>query len=722
MGIMKNSFITAFCVVCTFVLGTFCVSAQQRYITHGVEKGETLYSIAKKYRVTPFAILKENPEITDRENIKPNTILVIPVSEDIDGATEEKPIKPKPEVQENLNQDRPIGYTRHKVRKRETLFGITKAYNITEEQLKRYNKELYATPLRKGMVLQIPKYPEVPEEEETDIEFFQYQVLPKETRWSIANKYGITVDSLIALNPNLPKNSSYLAEGQELRLPRPKGDSLKEQQVGIFESYTVPKSIGIYRISQNYGIPVDSVIALNPEIKDLGGLKEGMVLRLPKRKPNDEIVNTENFIFYQVKPKQTVFTLTRNLKISRDSLLLLNPELENGLKAGMVLKLPKKKEEVLQVKNALVIDQINLLDSINVVNKPNLMFLLPFRLDRVDFSNSDKTQNQITGRKDISYAMGLYSGAMIALDSLKHLGISVNVKAFDTERNADKVNAILAQHLLGIDAIVGPVDPSLLNTVAAQATQKNIPVVAPFASANAVNFNNVFYSMPNDELLRNTLLDYIEKNRTKEQVIVIADAKHLEARQAILKRLPYARVANMAKDGSLHLVDFKGMLTRNEENWVIVETTDESLVASVSSILNASNHNNETGGKTKVRMFTTNYNSAFEGEDVSRPHLSNLKFTFPAPFKVDETSSFVKAYKKKYGIDPDRYAVRGYDMTMDLVLKLAYKKNLFETNKEIGVTEYSGNKFDYYHKYTAGYYNNAVYVLGYDNLYIKELK
>ena len=124
------------------------------------------------------------------------------------------------------------------------MYSLTQRYGITEEQLKKYNSVLYAEQLKRGMVLKIPQYPQLAEEKELDLE--TYTVKAKETRWSIANKYGITVDSLVKLNPELPKNSTNLAVGQELKLPRPKGDSLKEQEVVIFESYTVPKSIGIF--------------------------------------------------------------------------------------------------------------------------------------------------------------------------------------------------------------------------------------------------------------------------------------------------------------------------------------------------------------------------------------------------------------------------------------------------------------------------------------------
>ncbi|MEM8508312.1 MAG: LysM peptidoglycan-binding domain-containing protein [Bacteroidota bacterium] len=716
---MKNIIKAAILSIAFFFGCTINSYAQQRYVTHEVKEGETLYSIAKLYRVTPYSILQENPEIKKVEEVQPNTLLVIPVGPNGNG-TARNPNTVSKETEVVEEQIAPIGFTRHRVRKRETLFGLTQKYEITEEQLKRYNTELYSEPLKKGMVLQIPKFPEI--EEEKPLDFESYRVQPKETRWSIANKYGITVDSLLALNPELPENSNYLAIGQELRLPRPKGDSLEEQEVALFESYTVPKALGLFRIGQNYGIPVDSILKLNPEIAEAGGLKEGMVLRLPKQKPKEEEINTDNYIFYEVKPKQNIFRLTQQLNLTRDSLFLLNPELENGLKAGMVLKLPKAKTKGLEVKNALVLDQINLLDSLDRAIQPNLMVMLPFRLDRINFSNAERTEKQIASRRDITYALGLYSGALVALDSIKKLGISASVKIVDTERSIDKVKALLSQQpLMGIDAILGPVDPTLLGEIAVQAKTYNIPVIAPFASQNELSLSNVFFSNPQDAVMRERILDYVEANRTTESLIVIADEKHQEAKDSILSRFPMARVAKMSEDGSLHLVDFQTMLSEQEENWVFVETDRPNLAASVSSILNASNIEDEIGTKISVRMFTTNYNPAFEAEAVSRPHLSNLKFTFPSSYRMIEDNAFTKAYEKKFGHLPDRYAVRGFDLTMDLLLKVAYKRNLFETERIIGQTEYTGNRFNYYNDWSSGFFNQATYLMKYEKLRINQL-
>ncbi|WP_396590272.1 LysM peptidoglycan-binding domain-containing protein [Allomuricauda sp. R78024] len=698
--------------IVVFFLASIQVSAQ-KYTTHAVKEGETLQSISQKYRVTPFTILQSNKEIKTASDVKANTILIIP----LDGSviTQEE----KPKVEKTEEQEKPLSFSRHRVRKRETLFGLTQRYKITEEQLKRYNRQLYSEPLKKGMILQVPKFPEPTPEDERALDFETYTVQPKETRWSIAHKYGITVDSLVILNPDLSKSSDYLAVGQELNLPRPKGDSLENQQVDLYTSFTVPPKQTLYSLGKEYGIPSDSIVKLNPEIMKLGGLKEGMVIRLPKKKDTSGEVNTENFIFYEVKPKQNIFRLTQNLKITRDELFQLNPDLENGLKAGMVLKLPKDSGNGLEVKNALVLDKISLIDSINVLNRPKLVFMLPFRLDRVDFKDRKKTISQIETRRDISLSVGFYSGALVALDSIKKMGVSVDVKTFDTELSQTKVKEILfRENLLGVNAIIGPVSSGALNEVAVQAASKNIPVISPIASDSQLSHSNVYFSVPTDDILRQKMLSYMEKNYTDQNVVIIADSTHQVAYDSIISKFPTAQIAKIIDNKSLHLDEFLIMLSETKENWVFVETDQPNMVSSVSSILNSA-----ISEEAPVRMFTTNFNSAFESDAVSSTHLSNLKFSYPSFYREAGTDAFTKAYRKRYkGLKPDRYAVRGFDVTFDVLLKLAHKNNLFETSKIIGLTEYTGNSFNYLNNRSSGYYNTACYLMEYDSLRIKEIK
>ena len=297
-----------------------CIGYAQQFTTHTVKQGETLYSISQQYKVTPFNILKYNKEIKQDEPIQPNTLLIIrldaeasdtsrEISQDITSIIQEDSVEVEIE---------PISFSTHKVRKRETIFGITQKYEITEADLKRYNPQLYASPLKKGMRLRIPEYPE-PTEEEGGInpdDYETYTVQPKETRWSIAHKYGITLDSLMVLNPDLPTSTSHLAIGQQLVLPKPAGSSIEEQEAQLYISYTVPPKKTLYSLGQEYEIEPQEIVRLNPEIIEQGGLKEGMIIRLPEKKIEDEEVNSVS----------CVFTSTETPNSAMESIAISEPE------------------------------------------------------------------------------------------------------------------------------------------------------------------------------------------------------------------------------------------------------------------------------------------------------------------------------------------------------------------------------------------------------------
>ena len=121
-------------------------------------------------------------------------------------------------------------------------------------------------------------------------------------------------------------------------------------------------------------------------------------------------------------------------------------------------------------------------------------------------------------------------------------------------------------------------------------------------------------------------------------------------------------------------------------------------------------------------MFTTNKNKAFDNDVISNSHLSNLHFTYPSVYKEPGNNGFVKRYRQRFGDYPDRYAVRGFDITYDLLLKLAYKSDLMQVSQEIGETEYAGNKFSYKKDNTSGYFNQSTYIMSLDDMLIKEVK
>ncbi len=712
----------------------------QKFNTHQVKSGETLESISKMYGVSTSSILQYNKEIKEGQKLRSNTILVVPGKKIVEQTS--APISNTPTtmsaqtkttvVQDSVKTREPIGYTEHRVKKKETIFGIAQLYNITEDELKKYNPKLYASPLQKKMDLRIPKYRahKVAEvvEDEGDLE--KYIVAAKETRWSIAHKYGITIERMLELNPGLSAANNYLSEGYELLMPKMAGSTVKNQVTQLYTSYTVPAKMNFYRLEKEFGVKSDEIVRLNPEITERGGLKEGMVIRIPEQKVETGKINTDNYIFYEVKPKQNEFRLTRKFGMTWAELVALNPDLKDGLKAGMVLKLPKNKVGDFEVRNALVLDKVNLLDSINIAVKPKVLFLLPFRLDKLDLSNKEETERIIDNRNSLKYSLGLYSGALVAIDSMKSLGVSIDVKTFDNQLDLGKTKQILqGEQLGGYSAVFGPLDMPSLKETAVQASKFNVPVIAPVPAKSDLSLDNVFFSYTDEEVLWKHMLDYVETNHTEETLLIIADEDNSKEKDAILKRFPSAKVVVVKeeeKNIGINRDKLQTLLSDQVPNWVFVESDNYKLIASVVSILNSFNNTafDPLLGKDKVsvRMFTTDMNSGFENDVISNTHLSNLKFTYPSVNRQVANNSFVERYRKRFGDDPDKYAVRGFDVTYDLLLKLAYNNSLIDVSRFIGETEYSGNKFNYQRKGVAGYYNQSSYIMMIDDLRIKTIE
>lgn len=705
-----------FLLACLFLVFG-CKAKAQQFRTHAVTPGETLESVAQKYQVTSEDLLRYNKELQAGAALRPNTILVIP-------ATSSKPVKGSENqkvTSDTTDIEEPIGFQSHRVRRKETLYSISRRYEISEERLKRYNPDLYSKSLQKGMMLRIPRYAPgtAPDPEVSETELVTYKVQPKETRWSIAHKFKITIDSLEKLNPELPENTSYLASGQELLLPKVAGSDIMLEEPTLYTTFTVPPKQTLYSLSREYGVSREEILRLNPEIVEAGGLKEGMVLRLPEKKAPD--ISDSEYVYYEVRPKQTQYSLTRQLGIGYADLLEANPEISNGLKAGMVLRIPRDKITDLEVKNDLVLEPFSLKDSINIQNTPKLLVMLPFRLDRLDLSDGEGTQKRIQQNNALQYSLGLYSGFLVALDSIAELGLSVEVKTMDTQLNTEQVKRVLMTEDLGAyNAILGPLSPESVREVASRASDLNVPVLAPLPIADEIPFENLFYSFTPEQRLRGHMLRFVKEQVTDQKILIISDQKNQDAEVQILEAFPSASLVDLRqeeKNISLDREVLINQLSQEAENWIFVETDDFKIASSVSSILNSANSDT-----TQIRMLTTHRNKAFENEVISVPHLSNLKFTFPSVTREASSPAFTSRYRRRFGGDPDRYAVRGFDLGMDILLRLAYDLDLYAVADQIGEVSYSGNKFNYWKESGAGYYNTSSYILMYEDLQLKELK
>ena len=160
-------------------------------------------------------------------------------------------------------------------------------------------------------------------------------------------------------------------------------------------------------------------------------------------------------------------------------------------------------------------------------------------------------------------------------------------------------------------------------------------------------------------------------------------------------------------------------------NLVFLETTNEGFASNVTSMLNAFNGvDEELEIERQIMLMTTNKNRAWDSENVSNLSLSKLQFHYPSankPLDANASNSFIRAYEQRYNTTPNRYAVRGFDLTMDVLLRLASDDDLYDASTNDIETEYVENKFRYSKKMFGGYYNESFYILKMQDLQITEV-
>lgn len=101
--------------------------------------------------------------------------------------------------------------------------------------------------------------------------------------------------------------------------------------------HTVETGNTLWGLQQMYGVKVEEIMKMNPELNE--GLKAGQKIAIPVAnyvKPKPETSN------YKVKKSETLYGLSRKFNTTVDELITLNPELSEGLKRGQIIKVPGK--------------------------------------------------------------------------------------------------------------------------------------------------------------------------------------------------------------------------------------------------------------------------------------------------------------------------------------------------------------------------------------------
>jgi LysM repeat protein len=160
--------------------------AQQSYEIYTVSEGETAYSISKKFEIQPNDLYQLNPEITTH-GLKIGQRIQIPVATN------------------SIAKSIANSANTHQVLAKETLFAIARNYNVSVDDLTHLNQDMLTNGLQIDQELKIPNKKKTLDGSARIItqNTIFHTVLPKETKYGISKKYGITIEQLETQNPEI---------------------------------------------------------------------------------------------------------------------------------------------------------------------------------------------------------------------------------------------------------------------------------------------------------------------------------------------------------------------------------------------------------------------------------------------------------------------------------------------------------------------------------------
>lgn len=614
----------------------------------------------------------------------------------------------------------------HMVRPGQPLQAIASAYNVTAEEINRENPGLKGV-VNAGNLIRIPKkitaspareQPQARTEQEHQFPYAQekqhttHTVAPQETFFGIARQYNITIAALRAANPTI----EALQPGQVLIIPssaeagqeksseplsspaKPAAETQTPQAQpkpgDLPETYTVPAGETLFSISRRFGLTVEELLQLNPELID--GLKAGQTIRLKER---DEInqeykIITEydtivSYTYHRVRRGETLYGLGQRYEISIDDILKYNPHALDGLQPRQVLQIPVY--EIIKrrvVREVTPVEPVEVpVDTVDIKPVPvecyplpdpekvyNIAIMLPFFLDPPmhvpDESDTLGVIPKPNPNKPYEF-MQFYYGAMLAIDSLKRQGLNARVYVYDVDNTQESVSRLLENpELLHMDLFIGPLFAASFERVARYAREHQINIVNPLSvrSDFLIGNPNVIKAQSTTKDQINLISAYIRDHFYDHNIIVVrqfsfSETETLEVLQNQLNTPGLYDVIFIrdSLDGIIRNLD------SNEPNVVIGLSADRVFALDLVRKLN------DIRSDFDITCFGMN-----EWEDfaIDTDQSVNIRLHLPTYNFIDYNSPQVKQFIKKFRTQyeteplPGRFAFAAFDLTYYFVSAL----------------------------------------------------
>lgn len=564
----------------------------------------------------------------------------------------------------------------HTVTKGQSLYSISSMYNVSIEDIIRLNPGSEKT-IRAGQVLNIPQ-------KSAGGQVVFHTIQAGETLYKLTVKYGVTAERICRANPGLSAKNFRIgqviaipaAAQQEIATPQPEAvpapqvnTSAKEEglQPNCREMHKIKRKETVYSISRMYGITEEELIAANPEIKGKK-LKKGKFLCIPYTKQQ----NKKD----QVTPKPEATVAPTDTELFD--------------------KNKKESRKFSTIKAAVV---------------------LPF--------NVDGTGNPDEQLRMVEY----YEGFLMAVDSLKEKGVSIDLYTYDSGKTTASVSQVLNKpEMKSMDIIFGPAHADQVKPMADFAKKNNVRLVVPFTSKGDDVFDNpsVYQiNTPQSYLYSEVYEHYLRKFPNANVIFLDAETGHND-KEDFIKGLK-----EELKNKQIMFKELKGESINPEGMKLAVDSLRENVIIPTSGknvalikilpqmIVTAREHPNydmKLFGYPEWQTYTHDHLSSFFELDTyfySSFYTNNL---FPAAIQF--TQSYRRWFSKDMANTYPRYGMLGFDTAFFFLQGLhKYGSNFEDNMNNMMVTPIqTGFKFDRVNNW-GGFINRKVFFVHFTKNY-----
>ena len=647
---MKKIFLT--------ILGTaFAVlSGQQK--KHTVVAKENPTTIAKKYGVSVDELIKQNPKIKDGK-IDIGDVLIIPNKQKNTQKTEEKKEEKKEDkksTEKKSNQKLGKIYLQPK----QTIYGITRQYKISEEELRRLNPNLESH-MKVGEALVLPedkirKYgdkaaqqevvdtPKKDREEEKKTQMLAsedgaYVVQPKDTYYGITRKFNISQSELFALNSGLEQRG------------------LRSGDVIIVKNTASSKNV--------------ATTAKETSEKNTKPKEEK---NTPPKEVKTKTYSVEEYVTHEVKKGESAFGIVNKYNITYDQLAEMNGGLPNGIKQGMVLNIKKVNRQYVKADDDVF----------------SIALILPFGFDTND-------------TKYRTLSADFLIGAKLAAQRGMRDGKKVSINVIDAENENSFKNNLAQINKTNTDLIIGPFFKSNVIEVLEYVKNEKIPVVAPFAHTEEMyKYNNLVIVEPGNRVYAERIVREVKNAHSKEKVFIVGEENNPEViflKEQLAKELSKTEISVVSSPSGIELE--QNMVTGQSLPAVVILANDNNAVGAgfAKKII-------ELGKQTEgIKAFSMYYHPDFE-KNVDPLSKANLVYLMDR--KINTDGDFEKEvlaeFKKEYCRTPSKYTIIGFDVVSDMLARESKGEVLRNMSK---VQTQLATKFEYIRNKKNGAFVNT---------------